>query len=70
MEEVIHYEPPVAPDDPRWIPNAKGRPCCRALGPEQLPFVCTRLREHDGPHAAHGALSMMFAQWPNTEQKN
>lgn len=54
----------IYPGDPRYlepIPNNDPRTCC----PERDTFwTCTRLKGHDGDHAAHGTDNGQFYRWP------
>jgi hypothetical protein len=39
--------------------------CCPALGiGEARGYACTREKDHEGDHAAHGSCDHMYARWP------
>jgi len=47
-----------------------GNHCCATVMPGRLPYICSRERNHEGPHIACGSEKddHPIASWPNEEE--
>jgi hypothetical protein len=67
-EMVKEYDPEIFEGDNNYLPSYEGddkNGGCESISPEDEygVWACTRIRNHEGLHAAHGNSDQMYATW-------